>query len=126
MFDVIKDQIIESLPVWGYPVIFLGVMLENAGIPVPGETIVLTAGFLSFKGILNPIIVVLSAFAAVVAGVGKMQWKRFFFINVRGAVLWAIVITLVGYYFGHGRETISSYFSRYTIGQRHGLGISSI
>jgi len=173
MFDAIKEQIIESLPVWGYPAVFFGVMLENAGIPVPGETILLTAGFLSFKGILNPIFVVLSAFtgavigdnigffigykggrpllqrygnafyvsrsglerterlferqggkiifvarfitglrvfAAVVAGVGKMQWRRFFFFNVSGAVLWSIIITLVGFYFGQGRETISSYF----------------
>jgi len=31
---------------YGYPVLFFGVMLENAGIPVPGETAVLVAGFL--------------------------------------------------------------------------------
>ena len=31
---------------YGYPVLFLGVMLENAGVPVPGETAVLLAGFL--------------------------------------------------------------------------------
>jgi membrane protein DedA with SNARE-associated domain len=31
---------------YGYPVLFVGVMLENAGIPVPGETAVLIAGFL--------------------------------------------------------------------------------
>ena len=30
---------------YGYPVLFFGVMLENAGIPVPGETAVLAAGF---------------------------------------------------------------------------------
>ncbi len=32
---------------YGYPVLFLGVLLENAGIPVPGETAVLLAGFLA-------------------------------------------------------------------------------
>src|SRR2546422_2094428 len=32
---------------YGYPVLFLGVLLENAGIPVPGETAVLVAGFLA-------------------------------------------------------------------------------
>src|SRR2546422_4831291 len=31
----------------GYPALFLGVLLENAGIPVPGETAVLVAGFLA-------------------------------------------------------------------------------
>ncbi len=33
--------------VYGYPVLFAGVMLENAGVPVPGETAVLVAGFLA-------------------------------------------------------------------------------
>jgi membrane-associated protein len=32
---------------YGYPVLFLGVLLENAGVPVPGETAVLVAAFLA-------------------------------------------------------------------------------
>jgi membrane-associated protein len=32
---------------YGYPVLFLGVLLENAGVPVPGETAVLVASFLA-------------------------------------------------------------------------------
>src|SRR5438128_11660945 len=36
----------ERYTEYGYPVLFFGVMLENAGIPVPGETAVLVAGFL--------------------------------------------------------------------------------
>jgi membrane-associated protein len=32
---------------YGYPVLFVGVLLENAAIPVPGETAVLMAGFLA-------------------------------------------------------------------------------
>jgi membrane protein DedA with SNARE-associated domain len=41
------SRILEYLHTYGYPVLFLGVMLENAGIPVPGETAVLLAGFLA-------------------------------------------------------------------------------
>lgn len=37
----------REFAVYGYPVLFLGVLLENAGVPVPGETAVLVAGFLS-------------------------------------------------------------------------------
>jgi membrane-associated protein len=37
----------EWYAAYGYPVLFLGVLLENAGIPVPGETAVLVAGFLA-------------------------------------------------------------------------------
>ena len=32
---------------YGYAALFLGVLLENAGVPVPGETAVLAAGFLA-------------------------------------------------------------------------------
>src|SRR5438876_2455924 len=37
---------IRDFSAYGYPVLFIGVLLENAGIPVPGETAVLVAGFL--------------------------------------------------------------------------------
>jgi membrane protein DedA with SNARE-associated domain/membrane-associated phospholipid phosphatase len=35
---------------FGYPVVFLGVMTESAGIPLPGETILLAAGFFASEG----------------------------------------------------------------------------
>ncbi len=35
---------------YGYWVVFFGVMLENAGVPVPGETILLAAGFFAAQG----------------------------------------------------------------------------
>lgn len=174
MFESVKEFVLANLHVWGYPAVFFGVMLENAGLPVPGETILLTAGFLSFKGKLDLVLVVLTAFvgavigdnigffigykggrpflerygrtffvsheglervermfgrhggkiifvarfitgfrvfAAVVAGVGRMKYMRFLFFNVAGAILWASVIALIGYYFGHGRMILSAYFS---------------
>jgi membrane-associated protein len=44
------DGIFELFKSWlttyGYPILFLLVIAENAGIPVPGETAVLVAGFL--------------------------------------------------------------------------------
>jgi membrane-associated protein len=39
-FQALADQ-------YGYPALFIGVLLENAGLPVPGETAVLVAGFLA-------------------------------------------------------------------------------
>ena len=38
---------------YGYPIVFVGVLLENAGIPVPGETILLAAGFLAHQGLFS-------------------------------------------------------------------------
>ena len=50
--------------------------------------------------ILARFIPVIRAFAPVVAGAGKMDYKRFVFFNFFGAVLWAIGVTLAGYYLG--------------------------
>ncbi len=50
--------------------------------------------------ILSRFIPVIRAFAPVVAGAGKMDYKRFVFFNFFGAVLWAIGVTLAGYYLG--------------------------
>jgi membrane protein DedA with SNARE-associated domain len=40
-------HITELVELYGYPVIALIILLENAGIPVPGETALFTAGYLS-------------------------------------------------------------------------------
>jgi membrane protein DedA with SNARE-associated domain len=42
----------------------------------------------------------LRVFAALLAGASKMPWRIFFVYNVAGAVLWSVVITLLGYLFG--------------------------
>ena len=38
---------------YGYWVVFFGVMLENGGLPLPGETVLLFAGFLAYQGELR-------------------------------------------------------------------------
>jgi membrane-associated protein len=40
-------------------------------------------------------------FAPFVAGMGRMQYRRFFFYNVTGAVLWVVLCTVAGYLFGN-------------------------
>ncbi|HQZ14684.1 MAG TPA: VTT domain-containing protein [Acidimicrobiia bacterium] len=49
--------------------------------------------------------------APVMAGTAKMQYKKFVSFNVIGAFLWAIGITLLGYFLGQsiGAETIDKY-----------------
>lgn len=43
---------------------------------------------------------VIRAFAPVVAGMGAMQYKRFVMFNLVGGILWAIGVTLTGFYLG--------------------------
>src|SRR3712207_8662765 len=38
---------------YGYLIVFLGVMLEGVGIPLPGETVLIAAGVLAHRGSLT-------------------------------------------------------------------------
>jgi membrane protein DedA with SNARE-associated domain len=53
---------------YGYWVVFFGVMLENAGIPIPGETILLFAGFLAYHEKLDLVPAILVAIAGATCG----------------------------------------------------------
>lgn len=50
--------------------------------------------------ILARFVPVIRAFAPVVAGAGKMNYKKFVTFNLIGGVLWAIGVTSAGYYLG--------------------------
>lgn len=64
------------MPVWllelfahyGYAAVFFGVLLENAGLPVPGETMVLAGGALAQTGSLSIGPVIAIAIVAAVLG----------------------------------------------------------
>jgi membrane-associated protein len=44
---------------------------------------------------------IVRTFAPFVAGIGQMQYRRFFMFNVVGAVLWVVGLVLLGYAFGN-------------------------
>lgn len=44
---------------------------------------------------------IIRTFAPFVAGIGTMEYGRFLFYNVTGAVLWVVSLTYAGYYFGN-------------------------
>jgi membrane protein DedA with SNARE-associated domain len=53
---------------YGYWAVFLGILLENLGVPLPGETITIVGGFLAGSGELNYWYVLLSAIAGATLG----------------------------------------------------------
>ena len=163
MHNVI-DTIRHFLIAWGYWAVALGLLLENTGVPVPGETILILASVLSFNTheLHLPWIIVVATIAATagdntgywigrkggrpllehwkrffrvrdehlaaaekliqrygavsiffarfitgvrviagpLAGVLRMEWKRFALFNFLGALTWVVVIATLGYTFG--------------------------
>ena len=74
MANSIFQTLSEFFARYGYWVIFFGVMLENAGIPLPGETILLFAGFLAFQGKLQLLPAILIAIAGATIGDSLGFW----------------------------------------------------
>lgn len=153
---------------YGYWTVFFALLLENAGVPVPGETVLLFASFLAFdeqelklqviilvgiaaatlgdnigywigrkggrplldryihlfripisviqkgEGLFakhGPLAIFFARFvfgmriiAGPMAGVLKMDWRKFSLFNFLGAAVWVTVISVVGYKFGEEWE----------------------
>ena len=68
MADTIFQTFSRFFQSYGYWVVFFGIMLENAGLPVPGETVLLFAGFLAFHGQLHLSRAILTAIAGATIG----------------------------------------------------------
>lgn len=68
------DNIHEIAREYGYWAIFIGIALENTGIPLPGETITIVGGFLSGSGELNYWLVLACAIAGAVLGNNFGYW----------------------------------------------------
>ena len=55
---------------YGYGAVFFGVMLENAGLPLPGETVLLFGGLLAHRGVLDLKWVMAAAATGATVGAG--------------------------------------------------------
>lgn len=68
-FEVLSlEKILELAAQYGYWAVFLGIAIENTGIPIPGETITIVGGFLAGNGQLNYWLVLGTAIAGAVLG----------------------------------------------------------
>jgi membrane protein DedA with SNARE-associated domain len=75
VFDWFSIETIQGLAQqYGYVAVFLGILLESLGLPLPGESIVLVGGFLAGQGDLMFAWVVLSAIAGAIVGGNCGYW----------------------------------------------------
>ena len=44
---------------------------------------------------------IIRTYAPFVAGIGAMSYRRFLVFNVTGAILWVVLLTYAGYFFGN-------------------------
>jgi membrane protein DedA with SNARE-associated domain len=107
-------QLIEQyMLAYGYWAVFFGVMLENAGVPVPGETILLIAGYFASTGEFHLGLVMLIAATGAVVGdnigfaIGHhygrdflLRVGRFFFLTPKRFA------HMENYFERHGNKTI--------------------
>ena len=81
-FTSLSDALISLIPIYGPWIIFGIVALESAGVPLPGETILVAAALLSATtGQINIVVVVLAAAAGAIVGdgMGYMVGRRLWF-----------------------------------------------
>jgi membrane protein DedA with SNARE-associated domain len=120
------QEFAREFAIYGYPLLFVGVLLENAGIPLPGETAVLAAGFLSSSaggGHFSLFWVILTVLVAAVLGDNFGFWLGYRFARPRLArgkgFLFLTPRTLAlaeGYFQHYGIWTI--FFARFVAGLR--------
>jgi len=172
LFEALRNHFTNH----GYWTLAVTLLLENAGIPLPGETMLLFASFLAFQhhelnlGLIilvgtlactlgdnlgywigfhggrpllhryqrvfrvsdqkiergeklferfGPATVFFARFvfgmrviAGPLAGVLRMQWRRFVVFNFLGAAVWVAVISCVGYFFGQHWQRLLEIVSR--------------
>jgi membrane protein DedA with SNARE-associated domain len=175
IFELLRDALVH----YGYWAVAAALLLENSGMPVPGETVLLLASFLAFneqrlqlgwiilvgtvaatlgdnvgyaignyggrplldryrnifrisnaklargEKLFNrygPVTILFARFvfgmrviAGPLAGVLRMNWKRFAVFNFLGAALWVSVISCAGYFFGGRWRVLTHFIKRFDL-----------
>jgi len=71
----------------------------------------------AFALIMGRFVPIVRTFAPIIAGIVKLDFKRFAFYNISGAIIWIASLTLLGYFLGRRfEEEINDYLLYIIIG----------
>jgi len=80
-------------------------MVDNPRVPIRQEHVDKTKKFYDKHGgktiFLARFMPIIRTFAPFVAGIGKMDYKKFIYYNAGGGFVWVFGFTLLGYFFGN-------------------------
>ena len=68
------ESVLHLIEQYGYLLIFFGVMAESMGVPLPGETILISAGIVAQRGHLDPAYVIVFGILGAVIGDQVGYW----------------------------------------------------
>ncbi|MBA2357445.1 MAG: hypothetical protein H0V84_03340 [Actinobacteria bacterium] len=89
----------DLIETYGLALLVLLIALESAGVPLPGETAAIAAAIAASQDRFPH--VDLRITSAWLAGVSRMEWRRFLLWNAAGGIVWAVGVTLLALYLGH-------------------------
>ncbi len=79
MGEIISVEMVQDIArEYGYWAVFFGVLLENTGVPIPGETVTLVGGFLAGNDDLNVWYVLGAAIAGAILGDSGGYWLGYY------------------------------------------------
>jgi membrane protein DedA with SNARE-associated domain len=68
------ESVLSLFIQYGYWIVFAGILLDNAGLPLPGELLLLTFGALARTGHVDPVLGMVVAVVAAMSGDSVGYW----------------------------------------------------